>query len=385
MSRTAKAIIASASKRKRTDDETHRSGTIIRWAERDPSRMQRVAITCHHCGEKKFAWSYVIKKPVWSGLCSDCVRQRGVHNKRDNDERLPSGTIIHWAERDPLNQARCYVTCGKCGKRRLTSPPKGERKKGRTLYCIACARGTRTDDVEHKTGTIIHWGDRDPNDRHKVKVTCYQCKKRSFIWDRHVGSPKWSGLCSGCHDDRRHLRKLNEDEKLEPWGSIIHWGERDSSSERRAMVTCGQCGEKRMTTIKRSPEWSGYCQKHFGAALMETINTVLQREQENKSDASEKATTADEAYVMQLAEAPKLIEASRLRMEQARILARRSSAKDWRAVVRAAFPDIVPQVIEMLDGSKPSECALEQIARRNFNFSGRTLKRRLAEQRSPLR
>jgi hypothetical protein len=118
---------------------------------------------------------------------------------------------------------------------------------------------------------------------------------------------------------------------------------------------------------------------------METINTVLQREQENKSDASEKATTADEAYVMQLAEAPKLIEASRLRMEQARILARRSSAKDWRAVVRAAFPDIVPQVIEMLDGSKPSECALEQIARRNFNFSGRTLKRRLAEQRSPLR
>jgi hypothetical protein len=105
---------------RRSQDETHATGTSIHWGERDPDdRWNRVAITCHGCHRKSFTHINSIKHEKWSGLCGECIEQRGSHLKFTHDERFESGTIIHWGEPDPkAPDKRLMVTCGHCGGKR---------------------------------------------------------------------------------------------------------------------------------------------------------------------------------------------------------------------------------------------------------------------------
>lgn len=103
---------------RRSHDEVHPSGTIIHWGRRHPEENTLVAITCHQCGNKeepeKFAWHSQVTDPNWSGRCTKCNRQIPPHNKLIHDELVASGSIIHWAERDPNDPSRVMVSCGLC-------------------------------------------------------------------------------------------------------------------------------------------------------------------------------------------------------------------------------------------------------------------------------
>jgi hypothetical protein len=49
------------------------------------------------------------------------------------DETLPSGSIIHWGERDPQSPNRAPVTCRVCGNKRMTTI---QKRKGWTGICF---------------------------------------------------------------------------------------------------------------------------------------------------------------------------------------------------------------------------------------------------------
>lgn len=106
--------------RKIRGDGAHSSGTIIHWSEREAGKLAKVAITCHKCQQKSFQWFSWIKDPRWQGLCHDCVSVLGNNNPRKivQDEILPSGSVIHWSERD---KTHVPVTCALGAHRWLAS------------------------------------------------------------------------------------------------------------------------------------------------------------------------------------------------------------------------------------------------------------------------
>jgi hypothetical protein len=107
-------------------DETHASGSIIHWTERNPDDQSQVLITCYRCGEDKFVSHTTTWRDDWSGYCEQCRRETAGGRKRLGDEPLITGSIIHWSERDPQNHQRVSVICGLCGERRFTEPPHGK-------------------------------------------------------------------------------------------------------------------------------------------------------------------------------------------------------------------------------------------------------------------
>ena len=56
-------------------DESHPSGAIIHWAEREPT-TRRVMVTCGKCGQKRFAEINSLKGKLWKGFCKSCADKR---------------------------------------------------------------------------------------------------------------------------------------------------------------------------------------------------------------------------------------------------------------------------------------------------------------------
>lgn len=121
-------------------NEKHSSGTIIHCPEWDSADKRKMAITCYNCGQKSRIWYSRINDPRWSGLCHNCTRQHENPRKRMHDEVLPSGSIIHWSERDLNNSRRVMVTCGACGHKRLV-----QIHPGQTGYCYKHYREVATN------------------------------------------------------------------------------------------------------------------------------------------------------------------------------------------------------------------------------------------------
>lgn len=220
-------------------DEALPSGSIVHWA---THKHGQVMVTCGLCGRKRVTRLPQGKlKAKWTGLCKSCVRI-----KFSQDIKLPSGSTIHWSERDSKRPNRVAVTCGKCGVKRLARPYDKQRGAGRTGLCWACAHGVHIHDETLPSGTIAHWPVRDPSDpKHKIGITCHGCSQQKFAQRVQVRDPNWSGLCHDCVLQRVNPKRFIHDVKL-PTGSVIHWGERDPSDRKKVMVTCGKCKQKRL-------------------------------------------------------------------------------------------------------------------------------------------
>jgi hypothetical protein len=134
--------------KKHFEEEIHTSGTIIHWGEHDANNPRKlIAITCHECKKKSFAWLLTIKYPNWSGRCAECRQRHGHPRKYVKDETLPSGSIIHWSERDTDNpEKRVMVTCGYygkdgyCGKKRLTTRKSVHSSKAKNAWTGYCRK-----------------------------------------------------------------------------------------------------------------------------------------------------------------------------------------------------------------------------------------------------
>lgn len=143
--------------------------SIIHWPELFTRRMcyesraeleTYVPITCGNCIIKRTvrvvrglstdllsADSLSSKKgKVFTGLCRVCtnLRREYAHkNDATEDEKLPSGSIIHWTERE--RSRGVPVTCGGCGKKRFMACPRPEVMTG---LCDRCGRRKHISD-EH--------------------------------------------------------------------------------------------------------------------------------------------------------------------------------------------------------------------------------------------
>ncbi|HEX7318666.1 MAG TPA: hypothetical protein VF297_32455 [Pyrinomonadaceae bacterium] len=121
----------------------------------------------------------------------------------------------------------------------------------------------RGDEI-HPSGSVIHWDERNPNDRYYgIAVTCRQCKGKSFINKQSIRNSSWKGLCSECLSQPGALFKLSGDEWV-PSGAIIHWNERDPDNPGRAQVTCSKCkANKEMMTVSSGNKLTSkfYCRE----------------------------------------------------------------------------------------------------------------------------
>jgi transcription elongation factor Elf1 len=143
LSEEYKGYCQACAKNERIGDQVHPSGATIHWSEREDStkrRKQKVAITCHSCNQRCFKWvNSHLTSADWMGLCSDCLSRRPSPKKFTHDERLPSGSVIHWSERALNNRNRIMVTCGlpNCGEKHLThiQQTEGNRSKNFTGFC----------------------------------------------------------------------------------------------------------------------------------------------------------------------------------------------------------------------------------------------------------
>ena len=107
------------------------------------------------------------------------------------------------------------VTCPICRKKRrvdsrYAAALRGGGVTGRCHVCNskmigqAISRATsgkyqRIDDQALSSGSVIHWGIRDPNDHRRVSVTCGMCKKTRFVQiSTSLTAPGISGWCRRC-------------------------------------------------------------------------------------------------------------------------------------------------------------------------------------------
>ena len=56
------------------------------------------------------------------------------------DESLPSGSVIHWSQRDAEDVRRVSITCGGCGARRMATTPYFRRSPNWTGLCRSCSK-----------------------------------------------------------------------------------------------------------------------------------------------------------------------------------------------------------------------------------------------------
>jgi hypothetical protein len=172
-----------------------------------------------------------------------------------SEEILQTGSIVHRDEPLPptYSHRHAWVTCGLCREKRIGHLPTGKKDRATwTGLCVPCSgvhRRSRSQDETHATGTIIHWGERDPaKPLERVAITCHQCHHKSFTHIQSIKHAKWSGLCGKCIEQRGSHLKFTHDERFES-GTIIHWGEPDPKApDKRLMVSCGHCGGKRSIT-----------------------------------------------------------------------------------------------------------------------------------------
>src|SRR4051794_21212634 len=64
-------------------DETHASGSVIHWDERDPENPHwRMVVTCFKCSHDRFVPKPTIRSGHWSGRCQDCIEKYDLPQKR---------------------------------------------------------------------------------------------------------------------------------------------------------------------------------------------------------------------------------------------------------------------------------------------------------------
>jgi hypothetical protein len=249
---------------KRTEDVRLPSGSIIHWSERDG---KRVPVTCGRCQRKHL--TSIPKgqaKQGWPGICKGCGRK-----KKWDDEILATGSVIHWAEFDPSNRRhkRHWVTCGKCREKRLIYLPRTEILLGQyTGYCVECATPQRLipikriSDEPHISGAIIHWSKRPQGNLKKVAFTCAGCSELSFAQCTTVRSPNWTGLCESCRRNRKRISPRKFTQTVTHWsGTIIHGAEREPGKSSKIKITCYSCREDSYAWHSwiKDEKWDGRC------------------------------------------------------------------------------------------------------------------------------
>jgi hypothetical protein len=256
------------------EDEVLSSGSVIHWGERDKADCTRIKVTCGLCQRNRFTKPKRGRSHRWLGICPECI---GRHLQKTQDQVLSSGSVIHWSERDPENPRSAPVTCGRCGKRRVVTIQRSSRWTG---LCQGCA-ATRDIDQPLRSGSIIHWSERNLEDKKLVPVTCGRCRKRRSCTRSTAGARTFTGLCTNCVIPLAHriTQKPRADETL-PSGSIVHWSERDPNNHARGMVTCGLCSRKRFTVLrhgKGKEKWTGYCEDHLTPSGLTKLAQQLQQ------------------------------------------------------------------------------------------------------------
>jgi len=257
----------------RTGDERLPSGSIIHWSER---AAEKVFVTCGGCRGRRLL--RIQGGNRWLGktlFCHQCTNPR-----RAGDEKLPSGSVIHWSERDGDKVA---ATCGGCGKKVFSST--FTSKTGYQNWCChSCRVGKHTGDERHKSGTVIHWDMRPERDPWTVSITCHRCGHNRFVKVQSIRSETWGGLCSPCVKEIGvpHPLKKYEDKQLLS-GSVVLFSRRDECQRKRELleiwVRCGICGTdnlfRRRSVNKK--DFEGYCpKKHTRAEIVRMYQAQTQ-------------------------------------------------------------------------------------------------------------
>jgi hypothetical protein len=128
--------------RRKRGDETHSSGTIIHWDERDPNDPHwRIAITCHYCKQKSFAPKASINNPTWRGFCSPCIERYGIPLERRTLKGRytnPHGAIIDYDAPHDTGRAVVYCPnfsiCGNAEQKRVDA----HNQDKQPFYCAPC-------------------------------------------------------------------------------------------------------------------------------------------------------------------------------------------------------------------------------------------------------
>lgn len=206
------------------------------------------------------------------------------------DEVLPSGAVVHWDDRDGR---RIAVTCGECGEKSYTSSVELGHSARKTWRCHACATGKRRGDETHRSGTVIHWSVRPPDDPWHISITCHRCGEDSFIRAHTIRDDRWNGLCSACvkRFGMPHPRKRYEDQPF-PSGSVVLWSRRDECRRDGQLVEvwvrCGICGGENLfhRSSVKTDDFEGYCPGQHSRA--EIVRMFQARAQNGSAGAVEK-------------------------------------------------------------------------------------------------
>ena len=254
-------------------DERLFSDSVVRWS----ARIGRhVPVICGSCKVERICdYSNIDRrcKDTYTGLCFKCSRPRPI--KYFGDQQLRSGSTIHWNERNPLDPRERGVTCGLCSTRRLTIVPAGARIEGWSGFCRKCVgiSSRRRGDERRPRGTIIHWDERDPKAPYeRVAITCRRCSLKSYTSIKNFAYPNWSELCSGCIQQCGSPKRRTGDQKL-PTGSIIKWDVRDPNNPRMIGVICGWKGCGR----ERKADLSAIKRKNFTGYCREHVGEISGR------------------------------------------------------------------------------------------------------------
>lgn len=108
-------------------------------------------------------------------------------------ETLPTGSVVHWSERD--SAGRVKVTCGSCGQARFVKALNVSREL--TGYCRACSKPRLTGDEVLPTGSVIHWSEREPGGSRGLPVTCGSCGQKRLVRG-NITRANFSGFCRDC-------------------------------------------------------------------------------------------------------------------------------------------------------------------------------------------
>jgi hypothetical protein len=221
-----------------------------------------VPVTCGGCGLKRPVRIECVRRKNYDGRCPKCRLK-----KYTSDVILPIGSIIHITElegnRVPVTCVKCLED-GRPNAKRMRSR-NVLSLRGYTGYCHDCGNGTRRGNEEHPSGTVIHWSEREtgvPINKAKVAFTCHGCNQKSFTDTKTVLRTDWSGLCLECRLlHGAHNRKSYEREL--PSGSKV-LNMRAPADVNKLGVKCGLCGEVNFFTKKmiRYPDFLGYCRNH---------------------------------------------------------------------------------------------------------------------------
>jgi hypothetical protein len=140
------------------------------------------------------------------------------------------------------------------------------------MKCVQGAKHSirRFGDELHPSGSLIHWSERDPKNVRRVAFTCRGCKEKAFVWAIEASKDNWCGLCRKCFLREGNYRKAKRDVTA-PSGSVVLFSQTDPTEPDKVTVVCGLCGERRkhprasilVMLRRKGSDWTGYCQRHY--------------------------------------------------------------------------------------------------------------------------